>query len=76
MKLTNSILMMLLLTLIAGCASSHLDTYCIIAKPIYLEKKDLSSISPLLSREVLLHNETYHSLCGRMSHVTREEIIR
>lgn len=56
-------LMVLALTSLSGCAGSgHVDSFCMVAKPIYFAPAD--RMSERTERAIIAHNEKWASLCG------------
>lgn len=55
--------MALMLTSLAACAQSGpVDSYCMIAKPIYFAPGD--RLSERTERSIIAHNEKWATLCG------------
>nr|WP_081486276.1 hypothetical protein [Bartonella doshiae] len=63
MKLTRKVMLMCVLSFLAGCATNE-RTSCLGWLPIYLDLKDLNVISPSLARDILKHNMQGERLCG------------
>ena len=55
-------LLILMIPLLTSCEKGGLDSFCTLAKPIYLDKAD--KLTPPTQREILSHDETGHSYCG------------
>lgn len=57
----------LLLTMTAGCKTTKevevIDTACITFSPIYTTLRDVQTISDMLARQILTHNNKYQKLC-------------
>lgn len=49
-----------MLVLLSGCQSGQ-GSYCLIARPVYISKKDVLTINT--ARDILRHNETWEHLC-------------
>jgi hypothetical protein len=55
-------LLILMLPFLASCASgTGTDTFCVLAKPIYLRQGD--SLTPDTAREILSHDEVGRTYC-------------
>ena len=53
-----------LLALVIGltaCCDPPADSYCTVAKPVYMSKEDVLTRDTL--REIVTHNETWAKLC-------------
>jgi hypothetical protein len=51
-----------MLMLLSACATTGQDSFCLVAKPIYVSRSDQLDIST--QREILKHNEKGAELCG------------
>lgn len=56
-------MLMCAISFLTGCAMNE-RTSCIGWLPIYLNRQDISVISPELAREILKHNEQGQRVCG------------
>lgn len=52
----------LMLPLMTSCADGANNSFCYIAHPIYLDKKDV--VTPATGREILKHDLVGENLCG------------
>ena len=57
----------LLLMMTAGCKTTKevevIDTACLSFSPIYTTLRDAQTISDMLARQILTHNNKYQKLC-------------
>lgn len=51
----------LMATLSLGCAKSGSDSFCAVAKPVWIADADV--LTDVTARQVLEHNETWERLC-------------
>lgn len=53
-----------LILFMPACSTvTTVSEYCLIAKPILLEKGEAAKLSDQTAREILIHNETWAKLC-------------
>lgn len=67
MKFAKSWLIVGLLTVTTGCKTTKevevIDTACLSFSPIYTTLRDAQTISDMLARQILTHNNKYQKLC-------------
>ncbi|MDD9332275.1 MAG: hypothetical protein PV354_00995 [Bartonella sp.] len=63
MKLIRKVMPMCVLLFLSGCAINEYAS-CIGWSPIYLERNDITVISPNLARQILKHNKQGVHVCG------------
>nr|WP_081489554.1 hypothetical protein [Bartonella vinsonii] len=63
MKLIKKVMLVCALNFLVGCAANR-SVSCVGWLPIYLDKRDVSVISPNLARDILKHNKQGAHLCG------------
>nr|WP_126418250.1 hypothetical protein [Bartonella elizabethae] len=63
MKLIKKLMLVCVLLCLVGCAANRAVS-CVGWLPIYLDKQDLTAISPNLARDILKHNQQGARLCG------------
>jgi len=62
--MSRTALTALVLMSVTACAQNGpADSYCLVAKPIYFAPAD--RMSERTEKAIIVHNETWESLCGR-----------
>ena len=64
MKFVKLLVVIAVFVFVNSCVNTKRNSYCQVATIIYLNDYDIENVSPDLARDILIHNETYESICN------------